>query len=868
MRRKKVLALVLTLALALSVAAGAAFTDQKQIKNTEAVDMCVALNIISGYPDGSYKPGGNITRAEFTKMLCVLLNGGNTPATATKATPTFSDIRTSANASWAEGFIEYCYAKGIVSGVGGGKFNPNGNVTATEAAKMLLVALGYNADVENYTGAAWALKVNVQANQDGLYKDLEKIDTNAALTRDNAAQMVWNALQAYVIDKSSSIDRTDGSVTDIYTKSTTVDLLAKMYKGDIFEGTLTGFTYDSNKDKWTYVVTAKDKDDVKVTSKTDYTALLNQNVKAVYDKTGKQPYDAYGIFAVDSDVILTGVFGDLPTIKTGDTSFKIDGVKYTLDGAANGIEVKLFNTKTTVKLDAVAAADKYDAQKFTAIDQDGDGDIDYFMVVPFAFAKVTYVNSDKFNFTVKADPFSVMGTVKSYDFDDVNAYDKLAKNDYVVITAKEFTSDKTASIVKAQMLSGKITSTKDGDTAKIDGTWYTFDALYDGTIANDCKAGTTLTDAAVVNGYIFASDATNQKSISDYAVVVSIVSSSQNGLSGNQAKLLFSDGSKVVVDLAKDYAAQTNGGIAKGDLVTYTKNADNEYKLADAITATDPGFDKHEGVTSTSKLSNSSDKLGYLNGYAIKDDSVIFVAYKNGSYKVITGQQLMKMNKSDVDVSYGKDYVLATKTGNTYNVDMAYVSLGAKDVSDADTYYGYITAIEGIENKDGDVVSSLTMWTANGEVTYQYASEDIDGANVPNRVKVGNVIEYKLNSDKEISEILVGYDVDGYTTIGTQGDDSFATIGISALAPTFQFQLPGSKTVQLTTNGKYFELTKDTEYIYIENSDEVGAQKVDLSVADDAEKADCLIANAFIVFDGTNGEIALVVYDVDNDINK
>ena len=829
--------------------------------------MCVALNIISGYPDGSYKPEGNITRAEFTKMLCVLLNGGNTPATATKATPTFSDIRTSANASWAEGFIEYCYAKGIVSGVGDGKFNPNGNVTATEAAKMLLVALGYNADVESYTGAAWALKVNVQANQDGLYKDLEKIDTNAALTRDNAAQMVWNALQAYVINKSSSIDRTDGSITDIYEKSTTVDLLEKMYKGDIFEGTLTGFTYDSNKDKWTYTIdNGANKDNtIKVSSKTDYTALLNQNVKAVYDATGKQPYDAYGIFAVDSDVILTGVFGDLPTIKAGDTSFKIDGVKYTLVGAASTIDVKLFNNNTTTyKLDAVAAADKYDAQKFTAIDQDGDGDIDYFMVVPFAFAKVTYVNSDKFNFTVSADPFGVVN-VKTYDFDDVNAYDKLAKNDYVVITAKEYTADKTASIVKAQLINGKITSTKDGDTAKVDGTWYTFDVNYDGKVSTDCKAGTTLTDAAVVNGYIFASDATNQKSISDYAVVVSIVSSSGNGLNGDQAKLLFSDGSKVVVDLAKDYKT---AGIKEGDLVTYTKNADNEYKLTDAITATDPGFDKHEGVTSTSKLSNNSDKLGYLNGYAIKDDSVIFVAYKNGSYKVITGQQLMKMNKSDVVVNNAQDYVLATKSGNTYNVDMAYVSLGAKDVSDADTYYGYITAIEGIENKDGDVVSSLTMWTANGEVTYQYASEDIDGASVTGRVAVGNVIEYKLNSDKEISEILVGYDVDSYKTIGTQGDDSFATIAISALTPTFQFQLPDSKTVELTTNRKYFELTKDTEYIYIENSDEVGAQKVDLSVADDAEKTDCLIANAFIVFDASNGEIALVVYDVDNDINK
>ena len=61
------------------VGAGAAFSDQSKIKNTEAVDMCVALNIIGGYPDGSYKPEGNITRAEFAKMICVLLNGGTDP---------------------------------------------------------------------------------------------------------------------------------------------------------------------------------------------------------------------------------------------------------------------------------------------------------------------------------------------------------------------------------------------------------------------------------------------------------------------------------------------------------------------------------------------------------------------------------------------------------------------------------------------------------------------------------------------------------------------------------------------------------------------------------------------------------------------
>ena len=72
--QKKVLSLVLCVAVMLSVmvmGAGAAFSDQDKIENTEAVDACSVLNIIGGYPDGSYKPEGNIKRSEITKMICV-----------------------------------------------------------------------------------------------------------------------------------------------------------------------------------------------------------------------------------------------------------------------------------------------------------------------------------------------------------------------------------------------------------------------------------------------------------------------------------------------------------------------------------------------------------------------------------------------------------------------------------------------------------------------------------------------------------------------------------------------------------------------------------------------------------------------------
>ncbi len=87
-------------------------------------------------------------------------------------------------------------SQGIVSGVGGGRFSPAGNVTASQLAKMLLVCLGYDADIEEFTGNAWDTNVNVVATQKGIYEGLAGLDVSAALTRDNAAQMVWNALQA------------------------------------------------------------------------------------------------------------------------------------------------------------------------------------------------------------------------------------------------------------------------------------------------------------------------------------------------------------------------------------------------------------------------------------------------------------------------------------------------------------------------------------------------------------------------------------------------------------------------------------------------------------------------------------------------
>ncbi len=56
---------------------------------------------------------------------------------------------------WAKGHINYCYTTGIIAGRGTGTFDPSATVTALEAAKMLLVAVGYDPAIEGFEGADW-----------------------------------------------------------------------------------------------------------------------------------------------------------------------------------------------------------------------------------------------------------------------------------------------------------------------------------------------------------------------------------------------------------------------------------------------------------------------------------------------------------------------------------------------------------------------------------------------------------------------------------------------------------------------------------------------------------------------------------------
>ena len=153
-------------------------TDKDQIVNKDAVSMLVTLGVIEGKPDGSYAPTEGVDRAQMAKMISVIMNQGVDNGALYENSPSgLTDI----SSHWAKGHINYCYTTGIIAGRGNGKFDPDAGVTGSEAAKMILTALGYRSEIEGFTGANWAVNVNVRANQKGLFDELS-INPSEGLT--------------------------------------------------------------------------------------------------------------------------------------------------------------------------------------------------------------------------------------------------------------------------------------------------------------------------------------------------------------------------------------------------------------------------------------------------------------------------------------------------------------------------------------------------------------------------------------------------------------------------------------------------------------------------------------------------------------
>ncbi len=90
--------------------------------------------IINGYADGTFQPGNAVTRAQAAKML--VLSHGWSPFDP--GYPTFWDVPPD---NWAYSWVESAYSHSIISGYADGAFHPEYSITRAQLSKMLVLTL-------------------------------------------------------------------------------------------------------------------------------------------------------------------------------------------------------------------------------------------------------------------------------------------------------------------------------------------------------------------------------------------------------------------------------------------------------------------------------------------------------------------------------------------------------------------------------------------------------------------------------------------------------------------------------------------------------------------------------------------------------
>lgn len=246
---KKLLAMVLALVMTLSLAVSAnAFKDDKSISDdyAEAVAVLNGMGVFKGYEDGSFKPQGDITRAEVSAIVYRVYTQDVKDAKASMYA-TYNKFSDMAGAGWAQGYIGYCANAELVKGYPDGTFKPSGKVTGYEVLAMILRAVGYDKNGE-FSGADWALHVAQTAQQAGVLKNVKGIDLNAPATRELVAELLFRA-----IADASTVNYTPafGYVTDKVLK---LDESTLGYKNFKLVGKADADSFGRPATKWTYNV--------------------------------------------------------------------------------------------------------------------------------------------------------------------------------------------------------------------------------------------------------------------------------------------------------------------------------------------------------------------------------------------------------------------------------------------------------------------------------------------------------------------------------------------------------------------------------------------------------------------------------------
>ncbi len=405
---KKVLALVLAVAMFASMAMVASAASYSDVASTatyaDAVNLLSNLGIITGYEDGTFKPENTVTRAEAATMMVRMLGLSDD---VVKGDTIFTDV--DAN-HWASGYINVAVNAGIINGMGDGTFAPEAPVTYGQIVKMIVCALGYEPVAAGNGG--WANGGYLVAGSKAGFTKGVNGSMDSAASRATVAMLMYKALEVELMEQDSYSTGIMGDVFRVQENKTILSEYLELEKVEavVTETYLSNTEYEEGDNTVTLVITKtfvdEDEEDVLyevgdvvedfVAEGTDAATLLGYSVVAY---VGENEDGDNAIFAISAkagkntvvtlDAELIKEFGyneddefaveywKSETSKNTTTALVENVIEFknANDQEYNNFVVNGFNNE-----EYTADFDVDNAEEITFLDNDGDGDFEFYMV--------------------------------------------------------------------------------------------------------------------------------------------------------------------------------------------------------------------------------------------------------------------------------------------------------------------------------------------------------------------------------------------------------------------------------------------------------------------------------------------------------
>ena len=806
----------------------ASYADVTSKQNEEAIEVLKTVGIMVGDENGKFNPEAKVTRNEMAVVMCNLLDY---TVASYKGTSPFTDVP-----EWAEPYVAACYTNGITSGYDKVTYGGNDTVTTGQAALMLLKALGYFQYSADF-GSDWLVETTKNGSTAGLF-DGVATGAKEALTRNDVAQMVLNALEADLVkaEKNGS----DVQVGDIvisggkatYDSRTgtdskyakidntkvdgkyTIQLGEDLYDGDLVKADGADDDFGRPSVKWTF--------------ENKEVGTYADDADAVYTATVEKQ-DLY-------DLVGSDVYNDL---KNGDADFTV-----VVDGVAQKVNLSDYIVKNNDD-DAGKDVIKKGATTEVFIDDDSN---DVVITVINSYVAQVDGDYDKNDEELELDildeaPVDVKDTtLSSDDFDYLDSY---SDEDYVLITVA---NKEIKTIALAETVEGKVTAYTEKKNVTVDGTKYEYSKNYTDAVKSDSKLTYDLNDAYTLvldaNGYVIYTDGTAGHNDYVYVAKTAKTGGAKANLEGDA---YFIDGTNKVITIDNDdeiavsengrwysYNEKSNGKyelneVESKDTVVYYGTATSKVITESGKSAVYVGDNEGNSKAETVKANN--DTIFIVND---DDDVAVYTGIKNVpdiTAKTATTEIAVVMDGAYADVVYiySKDMSISGDSGD--RVYLLEESPNASVDKDDNKYYEYDAIVNGeittVKATDKDLKIGLYQNVSYDENGYMDDQDLVkDASDDDFKVYTGiTSISYKsgvlsLGSNDVVLadsyKIFVNDDGDGKTTTPSSLAKNFGVDGTYD-KNVFVFEDDNDEAVEV--------------YVYkIKDADKTDADKVDAKI--------------------------------------